>query len=126
MAGIAVGRTASLPLAYTRPSTPSPSIVARIFRIHSAFTMMITPIITVRIGAAPWSGPVKARAASVTIATGVITTGVITTTGITITGIIASIDEAWKSGGSKPIRRPVGRLICVCREETLPRFNPSS
>jgi len=26
--------------------------VARIFRIHSAFTMMITPIITVRIGAA--------------------------------------------------------------------------
>jgi hypothetical protein len=68
-----------------------------------------------------------ARAGSATIATGIATTtGVITTTGITITGIIATIDEAWKSGGSKPIRRPVGRLICVCREATLPPFNPSS
>src|SRR5216684_5578336 len=44
-----------------------------------------------------------ARAGSATIAT---TTGVITTTGITIIGIIASIDEAWKSGGSKRVRRP--------------------
>jgi hypothetical protein len=68
-----------------------------------------------------------ARAGSATIATGIATTtGVITTTGITITGIIASIDEVWKSGGSKPIRRPFGRLMCVCREETLPPFNPSS
>jgi hypothetical protein len=56
----------------------------------------------------------------------IIATGIATTTGITITGIIATIDEAWKSGGSQQIRRPGGRLICVCREATLPIFNPSS
>jgi hypothetical protein len=67
-----------------------------------------------------------ARAGSATIATGIATTTGVITTGITITGIIASIDEVWKSGGLKPVRRPVGRLICVCRKETLPPFNPSS
>jgi hypothetical protein len=44
-------------------------------------------MITVRTGAAPWSGPITARAASVTSAAGTTTIGTI------VTGIIATISE---------------------------------